>query len=77
MARYVYVRALNRSASVRVTNSAGNQVKLSPTTDTLIDLDLASNRRSLGRHSAIGQYIVTQADGQNSITADGAWAPAV
>lgn len=70
MARYVWVRALNRSASVRVKNSTGNNVKLSPTTDTLIDLDLTTNRRSLGRHSAIGQWIVTQADGQNVVTPD-------
>lgn len=70
MARYVWLRALNRSAKVRVVNSAGNRVVLTPTTDTLVDLDLVTNRRSLARHSSIGQYIVTQADGQNAVTAD-------
>lgn len=70
MARFVHVRALNRSSSVRVVNSAGTKVRLTPTTDTLIDLDLATNRRALARHSAIGQYIVSQADGQNVVTPD-------
>lgn len=37
----------------------GRTVKLSPTVDTVIDLDRASNRRSLNRHGAIGQWIVT------------------
>jgi hypothetical protein len=70
MARFVYVRALNRSANVRVVNSAGAKVKLTPTDDTRIDLDLATNRRSLARHSAVGQWIISQADGQNTVTPD-------
>lgn len=62
MAQYVAIRALNRSSSVRVVNSAGAKTELSPTVDTIVDLDLASNRRELTRHGAIGQYIVTAAN---------------
>lgn len=59
MARYITVRALNRTAKVRVTNSDGNTVTLSPTADTTVDIDDAAVRRQLARHSSIGQYIVT------------------
>lgn len=59
MSQYISVRALNRSSSVRVVNSFGDNVELSTTADTVLDLDLASNRRSLARHSAIGQYVVS------------------
>jgi hypothetical protein len=59
MAQYVAVRAISRSANIRVKNSAGDQVKLTPTTDVIIDLDDASNRRQLARHTAIGQYVVS------------------
>lgn len=62
MAQIVAIRALNRSSNVRVVNSAGTKVKLSTTADTLVDLDLSSNRRELTRHGAIGQYIVTAAN---------------
>lgn len=66
MAQYVAIRALNRSSSVRVVNSAGTKVELSPTVDTIVDLDLASNRRELSRHGAIGQYIVTAANASDN-----------
>lgn len=62
MAQYIAVRALNRSSQVRVINSAGTKVKLSPTVDTVIDLDLASNRRELEHHATYGQFIVTAAN---------------
>lgn len=62
MAQYIAVRALSRSTSIRVVNSAGAQVKLSPTADTVIDLDLGTNRRALANHSAVGQYIVSAAN---------------
>lgn len=64
MAQYVAVRALNRSSSIRVRDRNDNKVTLSPTVDTVIDLDLASNRRALARHSAVGQYIVSAANAQ-------------
>lgn len=64
MAQYVGVRALSRSTNIRVVNSTGAQVKLSPTADTVIDLDRADNRRALANHSAVGQYIVTAANDQ-------------
>lgn len=53
------------SVTVATTTSgtAGNvQVKLSPTVDTIVDLDITANRRALAQHSAIGQYIVTAAN---------------
>lgn len=59
MAQHVALRALNRSANVRLVDRTGAKVKLSTTVDTIVDLDLASNRRELSRHGAIGQYIVT------------------
>jgi hypothetical protein len=62
MARYITVRALNRSAKVRVKNSSGATVVLSPTTDTTVDISDAAVLRQLGRHSAIGQYVVTTPD---------------
>lgn len=62
MAQLVAIRALNRSANVRVVDRLGNKVKLSTTVDTVVDLDRADNRRELARASAIGQYIVTAAN---------------
>lgn len=62
MAQYVAVRALHRSANIRLVNSAGNPVKLTPTTDVVVDLDLATNRRALNKHTSVGQYIVTAAN---------------
>lgn len=62
MAQYVALRALNRSAKVRIKNSAGTRVSLSTTVDTVVDLDDPDVRRQLGHHSAIGQYIVTAAN---------------
>lgn len=59
MAQYVAIRALNRGSKLRVTNSAGNKVGLSTTTDVVIDLDLVSNRLALGHHQAVGQWIVS------------------
>lgn len=40
----------------------GQNVKLSPTVDTIVDLDNPTNRRALGNHSAFGQFIVTAAN---------------
>lgn len=62
MAQFVAIRALNRSANVRVIDQSGAEVKLTPTTDTIVDLDLASNRQRLSRHAAVGQYIVSAAN---------------
>lgn len=62
MAQYVALRALNRSAKVRVKNSGGTNTTLKTTVDTIVDLDDAAVRRQLARHSAIGQYIVTAAN---------------
>ena len=62
MAQYVGVRALNRSSQIRVVDQNGNKVKLTPTTDTIIDLDLASNRQSLSNHASVGQFIVSAAN---------------
>lgn len=59
MAQIISVRALNRSSNVRVVDKDGNNVKLSPTVDTEVDLDITSNRRALARHSAIGQWVVS------------------
>lgn len=39
--------------------TVGRKVKLSPTVDTVIDLDRPTNQRALNRHNAIGQWIVT------------------
>jgi hypothetical protein len=65
MAQIISVRALNRSSQVRVTDKDGNEVKLSPTVDTAVDLDITSNRRALARHSAIGQWVVSAAGGDS------------
>jgi hypothetical protein len=62
MAQYIAVRALNRSSQVRLVNSDGDKVKLTPTEDVVVNLDLASNRRELARHGTFGQYIVTAAN---------------
>ena len=43
--------------------------KLTTTVDTLINLDVASNRRELARHSAIGQYIVTASNSYDGAVA--------
>ncbi|WP_156027816.1 hypothetical protein [Candidatus Solirubrobacter pratensis] len=59
MAQHVAVRALNRSANIKVVDRTGATVKLTPTTDVVVDLDLATNRRALNRHAAVGQWIVT------------------
>lgn len=62
MAQYVGIRALNRSSQIRVVDQAGNKVKLTPTADVVIDLDLASNRQALSQHASIGQFIVSAAN---------------
>lgn len=62
MAQHVAVRALNRSANIKLVDRTGASVKLIPTADVVVDLDLATNRRALARHSAIGQYIVSAAN---------------
>jgi hypothetical protein len=62
MAQFVALRALNRSSNVRVLDQSGNEVLLTPTVDTIVDLDLASNRQRLSRHGAVGQYIVSAAN---------------
>lgn len=59
MAQYVAVRALSRSPKIRVINSAGNPVALSTTTDTVLDLDLSTNRVALNHHRSIGQFIIS------------------
>jgi hypothetical protein len=59
MAQFVAVRALHRSANIRVVDRTGAKVKLGPTTDVVVDLDLGTNQRALAHHAAIGQYIVT------------------
>jgi hypothetical protein len=43
--------------------TVGRNVGLSTTEDTVIDLDRPSNQRALAKHSAIGQYVVTAANG--------------
>jgi hypothetical protein len=40
----------------------GNLVNLSPDYDVIIDLDNETNHLQLGRHSAIGQFIVSAAN---------------
>lgn len=62
MAQYVAIRALNRSSNVRVLDKDGAEAKLSTDTGTVVDLDLASNRRRLSRHGAIGQWVVIAAN---------------
>lgn len=49
--------------------ASGRNVKLSTTVDTVVDLDRASNVRSLRQHSAIGQYIITAANGYDGTDA--------
>ena len=53
-------------AAVTVTTlgsiAGGAPIKLSPTSDVVIDLDNVENRRALARHSAVGQYIVSAAN---------------
>jgi len=74
MPTIVNLRALNRSAKVRVKNIAGTTVNLNTATDVKADLDDAEVRRQLNRHSAIGQYVaigiggspVTQLSGTNT-----------
>lgn len=65
MAQYVALRALNRSARVRIKNSAGNNVVLSQTADTIVDLDDKAVQRALQRHSSIGQFITAAANGND------------
>lgn len=51
----------------------GGQSKLSPTTDVILDIDSAANRRALAHHSAVGQYVVTAANdfvGTNGLPAN-------
>ncbi len=43
--------------------TVGRNVALSTTEDTVIDLDRSSNQRALAKHSAIGQFVVTAANG--------------
>lgn len=84
MPTIVNLRALNRSAKVRVKNIAGTTVNLNTATDVKADLDDAEVRRQLNRHSAIGQYVaigiggspVTQTAGTNgsAVTAGNAFA---
>ena len=62
MAQFVAVRALHRGLKLRVTDLNGNQQMLSPTTDIVIDIDRADNRRALAHHASIGQYIVSAAN---------------
>lgn len=59
MAQLVSVRALNRARNVRVKDSDDVWVTLSPTVDTVVDLDDAATRKSLSSHHSIGQWVVT------------------
>lgn len=59
MAQYVALRTLNRGVRIRIKNSAGTKVTLSPTVDTIVDLDDVDVRRTLANHGAIGQYTIT------------------
>lgn len=47
----------------------GRIVKLTPTADVVIDVDRPTNLRALAHHSAIGQYIVTAANGYDGTDA--------
>lgn len=60
MATLQYIRALNRSAKVRVKNSSGNLVTLTVGTNTEVDIDDAVVQRQLNRHSAIGQWHMSE-----------------
>jgi hypothetical protein len=62
MAQYVALRTLSRGVRIRIKNSAGVKVTLSPTADTVVDLDDVDVRRTLANHGAIGQYTVTAAN---------------
>lgn len=46
-------------SEITATSLLTANTKLTTTVDTLVNLDIATNRRELARHSAIGQYIVT------------------
>ncbi len=70
--QFVALRALNRSAKVRVKNSDGDFVTLKPTQDVVVDLNDPINRRQLGRHGAIGQYIVVATNSTIDKDGDGA-----
>ena len=58
MALVVGLRTLSRGVRIRVKNTNGDKVTLSPTTTTNVDLDDVEVRRSLANHGAIGQYLV-------------------
>jgi hypothetical protein len=49
--------------------NGGRQVKLTPTVDTVVDLDRATNRRALAHHSAYGQFIVSATNANDGGTA--------
>lgn len=66
MTRIVSLRAINRSAKIRVRNSGGSLVRLRVDQDTLVDLDTLENQHALGHHSAIGQYNVLPDSGAGS-----------
>lgn len=59
MAQIVALRTLSRGVRIRIKNQAGVKVTLSPTVDTVVDLDDVDVRRTLANHGAIGQYTVT------------------
>jgi hypothetical protein len=53
----VGIKALNRSARVRVKNSAGEIVELGTTGYTWINIDDRETLKLLNRHSSIGQWV--------------------
>lgn len=55
MAEYIGIRAVNRSANVRI-----NKVKITSTATTLIDISDPTTKKEFGHHSSIGQiYVVS------------------
>lgn len=67
MAQYLGLRSLWRSVKVRVIDAqTGKPVDLSPTRDTIVDIDNAYNKRQWQRHAALGTILTTATN--NTIT---------
>lgn len=67
--QYVSLRALSRGVRIRVKNSGGSLVNLKNNADTVVDVNDVYNRKALAHHGAIGQFIVTGANGFTGTTA--------
>jgi hypothetical protein len=67
MAQYIAVRALNRSSNVRIINSDGDKVKLTTTSDEVVDVSDPKQLRELARHSYVGQWIVTASNDSSGV----------